>query len=100
MRSPVPFIYSSAALDLVSRHSPRQHPGTLLPFFRRLVSAFETRRELALKNPRRRMSRTFYPVASDRDPLAVVIGQLRYAVHTLGFDESRSLQKQCALYLG
>ncbi len=45
-----PPVYSSAVPDLILRHSPRQHPGMLLPFFRCLVSAFKTRRELALEN--------------------------------------------------
>ncbi len=47
---PVPSIYSSAVPDLIPRHSPRQHPGMLLPFFRCLVSALKTRRDLALEN--------------------------------------------------
>ena len=46
----VPSIYSSAVPDLIPRHSPRQHPGMLLPFFRCLVSAFKTCGELALEN--------------------------------------------------
>jgi protein-tyrosine phosphatase len=37
-------------------------------------------------------------VQADRDPLQVFVGQLRYAVHTLSFDESSALQKQWALY--
>lgn len=44
--------------------------------------------------------RSFYPglVHADRSPLQLLIGQLRYAAHTLGFDESSPLQKRWALY--
>ncbi len=35
---------------------------------------------------------------SDRDPLQLLIAQLRYAVHTLGFDECNHWQKLWALY--
>ncbi len=44
--------------------------------------------------------RSFYPslVQDDRNPLQIFIGQLRYAVHTLSFDESNAWQKQWALY--
>lgn len=44
--------------------------------------------------------RSFYPtlIKSDRDPLQFLIGQLRYAVHTLSFDESNQWQKMWALY--
>lgn len=44
--------------------------------------------------------RSFYPdlIKSDRDPLQAWIAQMRYAVHTLGFDESSLLQKRWALY--
>jgi len=37
-------------------------------------------------------------VDSDRDPLQLFIGQMRYAVHTLSFDESNAWQKKWALY--
>ncbi len=37
-------------------------------------------------------------VGSDRDPLQFFIGQMRYAVHTLSFDESNPWQKKWALY--
>ena len=37
-------------------------------------------------------------VQSDRDPLQATVGLLRYAVHTLGFDECTPLQKRWALY--
>lgn len=37
-------------------------------------------------------------VGSDRDPLQVAIGLLRYAVHTLSFEECTPLQKRWALY--
>lgn len=44
--------------------------------------------------------RSFYPllVHNDRNPLQLFIGQLRYAAHTLAFDESNAWQKQWALY--
>ncbi len=47
-----------------------------------------------------RALRAFYPalLGSDRDPLQLLIGQLRYAVHTLGFDECNHWQKLWALY--
>ena len=59
----VPSIYSSAAPDLIPCHSPRRHPGMLLPFFRCLVSVFKTRRELALENLalRQRLPSTVVP---------------------------------------
>ena len=55
-----------------------------------LVRAWETVRHL----------RGFYPALldSDRDPLQLLIAQLRYAVHTLGFDECNHWQKLWALY--
>ena len=55
-----------------------------------LLRAYETVRFL----------RSFYPslVKLDRNPLQLFIGQLRYAAHTLSFDESSSYQKQWALY--
>jgi len=47
-----------------------------------------------------RFLRSFYPplVKLDRSPLQVFIGQLRYAAHTLSFDESNHYQKMWALY--
>ena len=47
-----------------------------------------------------RKLRGFYPalVDSDRDPLQLLIAQLRYAVHTLGFEECNHWQKLWALY--
>lgn len=44
--------------------------------------------------------RAFYPglLASDRDPLQLLIAQLRYAVHTLSFEECNRWQKLWALY--
>jgi protein-tyrosine phosphatase/nicotinamidase-related amidase len=38
-------------------------------------------------------------VHEGRDPLQLLVGQMRYAVHTLSFDESSALQKQWALYM-
>jgi len=47
-----------------------------------------------------RCLRSFYPalVKLDRNPLQLMIGQLRYAAHTLSFDESSPFQKLWALY--
>ncbi len=54
-----------------------------------LVRAWESVRAL----------RAFYPalLQSDRDPLQLLIAQLRYAVHTMGFDECSKWQKRWAL---
>jgi protein-tyrosine phosphatase len=55
-----------------------------------LARAWETLRKL----------RGFYPALldSDRDPLQLLIAQLRYAVHTVGFEECNHWQKLWALY--
>jgi hypothetical protein len=47
-----------------------------------------------------RILRRFYKqlVHSDRSPLQLLVGQLRYAVHTLSFDEPSLLQRRWALY--
>ncbi len=47
-----------------------------------------------------RVMRSFYPdlIQEDRDTLQLLIGQMRYAVHTLSFDESNEWQKLWALY--
>ncbi|HSH95098.1 MAG TPA: phosphotransferase [Roseimicrobium sp.] len=44
--------------------------------------------------------RSYYPdlIQSDRDPLQLLLGQLRYAVHTLSFVESNEWQRKWALY--
>jgi len=44
--------------------------------------------------------RGFYPrlIHADRDVQQLLIGQIRYAVHTLGFDECSPVQKHWALY--
>ncbi len=44
--------------------------------------------------------RSFYPaiVRFDRDPLQLVAGLMRYAVHTLSFEESSPIQKRWALF--
>ncbi|MBI1870282.1 MAG: isochorismatase family protein [Chlamydiae bacterium] len=46
--------------------------------------------------------RSFYPslIHADRSPLQLWVGQLRYAMHTLSFDESNLWQKRWALYTG
>ncbi len=47
-----------------------------------------------------RMLRAYYPqlVHSDRDPFQLYVGLLRYAGHTLGWDEPTPLQLKWALY--
>lgn len=47
-----------------------------------------------------RMLRAYYPelVHSDRSPLQLLVAQLRYAGHTLSFDEPTPLQLRWALY--
>jgi protein-tyrosine phosphatase/nicotinamidase-related amidase len=47
-----------------------------------------------------RKLRSFYPalVQSDRDPFQLWVASLRYAVHTLSFDEPNRLQRTWALY--
>jgi protein-tyrosine phosphatase len=44
--------------------------------------------------------RGYYPdlLKKDREPNQLLIAQVRYAVHTLGFDESSELQRRWALY--
>lgn len=46
--------------------------------------------------------RSMYPdlIHSDRDPLQLYIGLMRYAMHTLSFDECNVRQRQWALYTG
>ncbi len=46
--------------------------------------------------------RSFYPalVKLDRDPYQIHVGLLRYAMHTLSFDESNDLQRKWALHTG
>ena len=47
-----------------------------------------------------RTLRSFYPplIDSDRSPYQYWVGALRYAAHSLGFDECTELQKKFALY--
>lgn len=47
-----------------------------------------------------RLLRGYYAelIHTDRNPLQLFVGQLRYAVHTLDFDECSALQKKWALY--
>lgn len=44
--------------------------------------------------------RSYYPplIQADRDAQQLLIGQIRYAVHTLGFDECTPVQRHWALY--
>ncbi|MGJ4732380.1 dual specificity protein phosphatase family protein [Leptospira levettii] len=46
--------------------------------------------------------RSYYPklVKLDRDPYQMHVGALRYAMHTLSFDECNDWQKKWALYVG
>ncbi|TGL85161.1 isochorismatase family protein [Leptospira congkakensis] len=46
--------------------------------------------------------RSYYPrlVKLDRDPYQMHVGALRYAMHTLSFDESNEWQRKWALYAG
>ncbi|MCB1326367.1 MAG: isochorismatase family protein [Spirochaetales bacterium] len=46
--------------------------------------------------------RSFYPelVQADRDPYQLYTGIVRYAMHTLSFDESNEWQRRWALYAG
>lgn len=47
-----------------------------------------------------RMLRSYYPslINADRDPMQLLLGQVRYAVHTLSFEEASPLQKRWALF--
>ena len=49
-----------------------------------------------------RMLRSFYPelVGTDRDPLQLHIGMMRYAMHTMSFDECNLWQRRWAMYTG
>jgi protein-tyrosine phosphatase/nicotinamidase-related amidase len=49
-----------------------------------------------------RMLRAFHPelVGTDRDPLQLHIGMMRYAMHTMSFDECNVWQRRWALYTG
>jgi protein-tyrosine phosphatase/nicotinamidase-related amidase len=69
---------------------PLPHSAETNLTFPSILRAYETIRCL----------RSFYPplVKLDRNPLQAMIGQLRYAVHTLSFDESDHYQKLWALY--
>jgi len=73
--------------DLSKPPSPVEADGFACPRIRR---AYETVCLL----------RAFYPplVHEDRDVTQLLIGQLRYAVHTLSFDESNLWQRKWALY--
>lgn len=46
--------------------------------------------------------RSYYPklVKLDRDPYQMYVGALRYAMHTLSFDESNEYQRKWALFVG
>jgi protein-tyrosine phosphatase/nicotinamidase-related amidase len=73
--------------DLAGELPSAAHYGITAPS---LTRAWDTIRKL----------RGFYPalIGSDREPLQLMIAQLRYAVHTLGFDECNHWQKLWALY--
>lgn len=61
-----------------------------------LVTSFELRRAYSAVA----VLRGYYPelIHTDRDPTQWLIGHIRYAVHTLGFEESTPWQKRWALY--
>ncbi|MBX7058766.1 MAG: isochorismatase family protein [Leptospirales bacterium] len=46
--------------------------------------------------------RSYYPalIEADRDPYQLFVGVVRYAMHTLSFDECNEWQKKLALYAG
>ncbi len=46
--------------------------------------------------------RSYYPklIKLDRDPYQMYVGALRYAMHTLSFDESNEFQRKWALFVG
>ncbi len=73
--------------DLAEPLPPVEETGLTLPHMKR---TYETLRLL----------RSFYPalIKHDRNPFQVLVGQLRYAGHTLVFEESNRLQKYWALY--
>ncbi|MHA1733483.1 MAG: phosphatase domain-containing putative toxin [Promethearchaeota archaeon] len=73
--------------DLGKPLPPVEETGLSHPEMRR---AYETIRVL----------RSFYPplVKEDRDPVQLLVGQLRFSGHTLVFDESNRWQKLWALY--
>ncbi|MBI3372129.1 MAG: isochorismatase family protein [Betaproteobacteria bacterium] len=66
---------------------PAQNP---LPRSPKLARAYRTVRHL----------RSYYPglIKADRDTTQLLAAQVRYAVHTLGFEESSRWQKRWALY--
>lgn len=83
-------LISNALLEHKDLSKPLPHwvpVGVKSPQFRR---AYHTARFI----------RSFYPglVKENTKPLQLYIGQLRYASHTLSFDESTALQKRWALY--
>ena len=49
-----------------------------------------------------RKLRSYYPelVGTDRDPLQLHIGMMRYAMHTMSFDECNLWQRRWAMYTG
>ncbi len=76
-----------AVQDLAAPLPPAQETGLTHP---ELLRAYETVCDL----------RAIYPplINTDRSPLQVFIGMLRYAAHTLSFYESNEWQKRWALY--
>lgn len=75
--------------DLAGELKPASATGLTAPS---LLRAWETVR----------MLRSYYApiVKTDRDPFQWQVAHLRYAMHTLSFDESSLLQKKWALYTG
>ncbi|HJW84053.1 MAG TPA: isochorismatase, partial [Anaerolineae bacterium] len=83
---------SDALIQVEDLGRPLPEPQTLGLRRPHLLRAYDTLRVL----------RSFYPdlIHDDRGPLQLFIGQMRYAMHTLIFDESDAWQKQWALYTG
>lgn len=73
--------------DLAKPLKPVEETGLTRPGF---IRTWETLRIL----------RSYYPplIEHDRDSLQLIIGQLRYSLHTMLFFESNNVQKQWALY--
>lgn len=73
------------------RHPPAKNRGADFSFAP-LRKAFLAVRKL----------RSFYGslIRSDRDPYQLFVGLMRYAMHTLSFEECSDLQKKWALYAG
>ncbi|MCE9500551.1 MAG: isochorismatase family protein [Leptospira sp.] len=72
-----------------------------IPLSESVASNFKTPSILKALNVIRKL-RSYYPnlIQSDRDPYQYHVAMMRYAMHTLSFDESSELQRKWALYTG